>query len=44
MQKIFHAQFSLEQDSIDTKSLELYREISSETEYPITLDRFQFKA
>lgn len=27
MQKIFHAQFSLEQDNIDTKSLEQYREI-----------------
>lgn len=27
MQKIFHTQFSLEQDNIDTKSLEQYREI-----------------
>lgn len=27
MQKIVHAQFSLEKDIIDTKSLEQYREI-----------------
>lgn len=26
MQKIFHTQFSSEQDNIDTKSLEQYRE------------------